>query len=100
MAPDDEPKVKDLLAGASLDSVVDAATQRELERWFQLPSFQEVAETTGDQHPEIAEVRERRARVSAEVDPVLLEMIRVRTEVTPETLLRFEATIDVRVRED
>jgi hypothetical protein len=100
MAPDDEPKVKELLAGASLESVVDEAAQRELEKWFQLPSFDQAAEARSDEDPEVAEVRERRARACAAVDPALLETIHVRTEVTPETLLRFEARIDVRIRED
>src|SRR5512140_604067 len=102
MAPDDEPKVKELLAGASLERVVDEATQRELEKWFQLPSFDQAAEAApaGAEDPEVAEVRERRARACAQVDPALLERIRVRTEVTPETLLTFEAKIDVHVRED
>jgi hypothetical protein len=96
MAPDDDPKVKELL---------DAATQHELAKWFQLPSFEQVAEAAAappkpSEDPEIAEVRERRARACAAVDPALLERIHVRTEVTPETLIKFAAVIDVRVRED
>jgi hypothetical protein len=104
MPGDDDIKVKQLLdGGASLDDVVDAATQRELEKWFKLPSFTEVAEDKGSaavEDPEIAEVRERRAKACAAVDPVLLEAIRIRTEVTPETLLRHEYHLDIHVDPD
>ena len=38
---DKDVRVKQLLDGkASLEDVVDAATQAELQKWFQLPSFQ------------------------------------------------------------
>lgn len=100
MSTDDEPKVKELLAGASLERVVDETTQRELEKWFQLPSFAEVAERASEEDPEIAAVRARRARACAEVDPALLESIHVRTELNPETLIRFKPVIDIVVRED
>lgn len=100
MSTDDEPKVKELLAGASLERVVDEAAQRELEKWFQLPSFTEVADRAPGEDPEVAAVRERRARACAQVDPALLESIHMRTERNPETLIRFQAAIEVHVRED
>lgn len=86
---DNDVRVKQLLDGkASLDDVVDAATQAELQKWFQLPSFQEVAETQAPVDAELEEARQRRAKATAAVDPALLERIHVRTEVQPQTLLR------------
>ena len=95
---DKDVRVKQLLDGkASLDDVVDAATQAELQKWFQLPSFQQVAEAEGPVDAELEEVRERRAKAMAAVDPALLERIRVRTEVQPETLLRHTWHVDIHV---
>jgi len=99
MAPDDEPedkKVKDL---------VEAATRAELERWFGLPSFTELAEqgkpaAPRPDDPEMIAVRERRDKALAAVDPALVERIRYRTEVVPETLLELELTLDVHVDPD
>jgi hypothetical protein len=104
MAPDDpeDPTVKDLLAGRPLDEVVDDATRRELEKWFALPSFSELeakgAELPDD--PELAAARERRAKAIEAVDPALLETIRVRYEDNTESLIRFEAKLDVHVDPD
>lgn len=102
MPPDDEPKVKQLLEGTALSEVVDAATQRELERWFGLPSFDQLAEQPPPppEDAELALLRERRDKALAAIDPAMVERHRVRTEVHPETLLRFAATIDVRVDPD
>ncbi len=101
MPGDDDIKVKQLLdGGATLDDVVDAATQRELARWFALPSFDTVAEDharAGIQDPEMLAVIERRAKACAAVDPVLLELIRVRTEVEPATLLKHDYHVELRV---
>lgn len=98
---DDDIKVKQLLdGGATLDDVVDAATQRELARWFALPSFDKVVVgqvEAGIQDPEILAVIERRAKACAAVDPVLLEAIRVRTEVEPATLLKHDYHVALRV---
>lgn len=89
---DDEPKVKQLL---------DAATQADLARWFSLPSFQQLEEEPRPAAPVIDEemqaVIERRDRAIANVDPGLLESIRARTQEKPETLIKFEATLDVHV---
>jgi hypothetical protein len=101
---DDKPEltVKQLLERGldkPLDEVVDAITAAELERWFGLPSFQQVAEgevALAGEDPEIAAVRARRAKAVAAVDPALVEAHRRRVE-NVETLLRFHATIEVRV---
>src|SRR5438132_941147 len=92
---DDDPKVKDML---------DAATRADLERWFGLPSFQEVPEQPAakadrslpraDDDPDVIAVRERRAKAIAAVDPKLLDEHRRRTEPPPD-LIKFAATIDV-----
>jgi hypothetical protein len=92
--PDDDKRVKDML---------DAATQADLERWFGLPSFDQLAEQGTPagpaEDPEVLEVRRRRDAVMAEVDPALLARILFRVEQNPETLLGFRATIDVIVRD-
>jgi hypothetical protein len=97
MAPDDDRDVKDLKVKDLLTGSVDpeAVTQADLARWFQLPSFEQVGEAAPPpaEDPGIAEVRERRARVCAEVDPDLLESIRQRTEVKTDQLVRFEVVI-------
>jgi hypothetical protein len=92
MAPDDDDKrVKDLL---------DEATQADLERWFGLPSFEQLAEAPPPapaEDPEVAAVREQRAKAIAAVDANLLERIIDRVERRPEQLVGFEAIIDVHV---
>jgi hypothetical protein len=96
MAPDDEPKVKDLLAG---DPALDPTTLRDLERWFGLPSFEQLAERppAPPEDPEDVALRERREAAIAAVDPALLASIRHRSEDNPETLLELELTLDVHV---
>jgi hypothetical protein len=97
--PPDEPedkKVKELIA---------EATRAELERWFGLPSFTELAEQDKTAEPEpddpgIVAVRERRAKAIAAVDPALVEAIHIRTEVAPETLLELDLEVDVHVDPD
>ena len=102
MAPDDdEPRVKDLIADPSLEEVDDEATRRELERWFGLPSFTELAErgepAAPPEDPEMVAVREQRERALAAVDRDLLARIRFRTEDNPETLLELHLDLDVHV---
>lgn len=65
---DDNRKVKDLL---------DPQARADLERWFALPSFDQLAEeqqqaTPPEEDPDVVAVRERRARAIAEIDPQLL----------------------------
>jgi hypothetical protein len=92
MVPDDDDKrVKDLL---------DSAAQADLERWFGLPSFEQLAEqqpAAREEDPEVAAVREQRAKAIAAVDPKLLERIIYRVEQRPEQLLELELDIDVHV---
>jgi hypothetical protein len=93
MVPDDDDKrVKDLL---------DQATQADLERWFGLPSFEQLAEqqapAPAGEDPEVAAVREQRAKAIAAVDPQLLASILHRIEERPEQLLELEQLIDVHV---
>ena len=95
----DDPKVKELIAGdAPLSDVVDAATRAELERWFGLPSFQELADK-GEvlpEDPELEAKRKLRAQAIAAVDPALVEEHRRRVE-SGEGLLRFQAVIELRI---
>jgi len=109
MAPDDEkpdPKVKDLLerdVTKPLNEVVDDATAAELEKWFGLPTYQQVEEgevTLAQEDPEMAAVRERRAKAIAAVDPAMLEAHRRRTDAPLDDLLKFKATITLRVDPD
>ncbi|HEY6035104.1 MAG TPA: hypothetical protein VIV58_12610 [Kofleriaceae bacterium] len=101
MSTDDQDKdvrVKQLLDGnASLDDVVDAATQAELQRWFALPSFEQVEQQAAPVDAELEEAKERRAKATAAVDPGLLASIHHRTEVQPETLLRYTWHLDIHV---
>jgi hypothetical protein len=82
----------------TVKQILDAKTLADLERWFGLPSFTEVAERKEPPplDPEIEAVREQRAKAIAAVDPALLEAHRRRVE-NGDTLIRFEAVIDVRV---
>ncbi|HEY0251643.1 MAG TPA: hypothetical protein VGC41_08955 [Kofleriaceae bacterium] len=91
----DDRKVKEL---------IDAATQSELAKWFALPSFEQAREDNPgsvppeEEDPEIIAVRERREKACAAVDPALLERIRIRTEVTPETLMKLDFHVEIHVR--
>ncbi len=95
MAPpddnNDDKTVKELL---------DAATRADLERWFGLPSFQEVEEQKAaqppEEDPEIAAVRERRQKAIEAVDPALVEAHRRRVEA-PDSLIQFKPAIEVHV---
>lgn len=94
MAPDDDdPKVKEM---------IDAVTQRELEKWFGLPSYTQLAEekpAAFEADPEVKAVIERRDRALAAVDPALLETIRLRTDADPDRILVFDYAIETRVAE-
>jgi hypothetical protein len=100
--PTSDPKVKQLLErapGQPLEDVVDAATAAELERWFGLPSFQEVAEgakpaASGD--PDLLAVRERRDKAIAAVDPAFLSWCLGRTAGNQD-LIKFRSTITLRI---
>src|SRR5262245_56112776 len=77
MPETEDKKVKELL---------DSATRADLERWFSLPSFEQLAEQ-GVQpapppadDPQFAEIRKLQETVSAHVDPALLAAIHRRTE--------------------
>lgn len=64
---DDNRKVKDLL---------DPATRAQLERWFQMPSFEQVADGAAPapepDDPALAEYRKRAAEALAAIDPGVL----------------------------
>jgi len=96
MATDDDLKVKQLLDGS-------AVTEEDLARWFSLPSFQQLAEQPPAKEvvvdEEMQAVIERRERAIAAVDPALVASILGRAEERPETLLQFEARIEVHVDE-
>ena len=93
-----EPKVKELLAARSPD---ESSVLRDLERWFGLPSFTEVAERPPRaEDPEVAAILAQREQAIAAVDPALAAWIRARTEDAVDRMLRFDATIDVRIDPD
>lgn len=106
MAPDvpDAPDDRDAPGGAAtpdrtVKEMLDASTLADLERWFGLPSFQEVAErkpAEPELDPEVEAVREQRAKAIAAIDPALVEAHRHRVE-NGETLLRFKAELEVRI---
>jgi hypothetical protein len=92
-ASGDDKRVKDLL---------DAGTRADLERWFGLPSFEQLADRgvkpaePRPEDPEMLEVRRKRAEAIAAVDPALVEAHRKRTDPPPD-LIKFTATLEVRV---
>jgi hypothetical protein len=87
---DSDPKVKDLL---------DAGTRAELERWFGLPSFEQLADRgvkaePPPEDPEMVARRKRRDEALAAVDPALIEAHRLRT--TPrDDLIQFKPSIQI-----
>jgi hypothetical protein len=96
---DDDRKAKDL---------IDAGTQRDLERWFGLPSFTQIEEeaakapakpTTANMDPEVQAVIARRAKALETIDPVFLEEVYARHGAKTEDIIVFEKTIDVRIAE-
>jgi hypothetical protein len=83
----------------TVKQLLDAKTLADLERWFGLPSFQELAdkgEPPPPPDPDLESAREQRAKAIAAVDPALVEAHRRRVE-SGEALIRFQAVIDVRV---
>ena len=94
MADNDDKTVKEL---------IDAATRADLERWFGLPSFQQLAEQQAPpkpaEDPEWTEFRKRRAAALAAIDPRLLEAHRRRVERQRELKLS-RTEIEPRVRTD
>jgi len=88
----DDKKVKDL---------IDDGTRADLERWFALPSFQQLADegkvaAPPPEDPEVAAFLKRRAELLAAVDPALLEAHRRRVE-PPDDLLHFTPSLELRV---
>jgi hypothetical protein len=82
----------------TVKQLLDASTLAELERWFGLPSFQQLADKGEPPpvDPDLEAAREQRAKAIAAVDPELVEAHRRRVE-SGDTLLQFQAVIDVRV---
>ncbi len=96
MATDDsdEKKAKDVLAGE-----LDVQTRADLERWFGLPSYDQLADqgvTAPEEDIEIVLRQERQQKALEAVDPAWLEAHRKRTD-PPDDLLRFRAQIEVRI---
>src|SRR5690349_17528662 len=81
----------------TVKELLDAKTLADLERWFGLPSFQELAERPpAPEDPELVAKREQRDRAIAAVDPALIEAHRRRVEKS-DTLITFQAVIDLRI---
>jgi len=95
MATDEPPEktAKDVLAGE-----LDPQTRADLERWFGLPSFDQLAEQgiVPDEDPAFIEVRERQRRAIEAVDPEMLAAHQRRTD-PPTDLLKFKFVIELRV---
>jgi hypothetical protein len=90
----DDKKVKQL---------IDEATRADLERWFGLPSFEQLAEKpvppAALDDPEIVEARKRRDAALAHIDPALVEAHRRRTDLPPD-MPRFQPSIEVCIDPD
>jgi len=89
MADNDDKTVKQLL---------DAGTRADLERWFGLPSFEQLAEqgktVEPPEDPEFIAVRKRRADAIAAIDPELVEAHRRRTDI-PSDLFKIKPTVNL-----
>jgi len=92
--PDDDKKIKELL---------DPKTRADLERWFAMPSFEQLAERgvvpappPREEDPEIAARRKRRDEALAAADPGLIEAHRARTSVS-DTVSKFKLMVEPRV---
>lgn len=86
----------------TVKELIDAATRAELEKWFGLPSFQQVDEQKAaepEEDPDIVAVRERRQKAIEAVDPAMLEAHRRRTEPRDD-LLTFKMELELRVNPD
>lgn len=97
MAPDDDdPKVKQLLESEP--------TQADLERWFSLPSFQQVEEEKKPEQPaidpDIQAVIDRRAKALEHVDPAFVEAVHLRTDQNPRDLIHFKPSLEVHIDEN
>jgi hypothetical protein len=96
MADPDDKTVKHLL---------DAGTRAELERWFGLPSFEQLADQgktpapPPPEDPKFAEARKRREAALAAVDPAMLEAHRRRVEPR-RPMTTFDAVIELRIDPD
>lgn len=98
----DEPKIKDLLAGAQLERIADAEAQRALTLWL-AAAAQASAKPPPSPQPldeAVKAVIERRAKACAAVDPALVQAIEFRYEVAPQALIKFEVLLELRVRDD
>lgn len=88
---DDDRKVRDLL---------DPQTRADLERWFSLPSFEQLADDGKPaepvEDPEIAAVRERREQAIAAVDPGLFAA-HVARMTACETMTLFAPAVTLRI---
>jgi hypothetical protein len=91
--PTDDKKVKDL---------IDAGTRADLERWFGLPSFEQLADqgvkAPPPEDPEEVAQRKRLADALAAVNPAFVEAHRRRTTPPPD-LVKFTFAIEIRVNE-
>lgn len=92
--------------GAVSGEQIDDVTRAELERWFGLPSFAQVAEgdiprgaVLAPEDPEIAAVRERREKALAAIEPRLLDAIAARA-ASRSTPFRERPPVQLHLRED
>ena len=94
MSTDDDDK--------TVRELIDAATRAELERWFGLPSFTQVAEAKAaepEEDPDVTAVRERRQKAIEAIDPAMVERHRKRIE-PPDWLVKERPTIELKIRPD
>lgn len=96
MAPDD-----DIPDDRTAKQLIDEGTQADLERWFGLPSFDQLAaaakpEAEPDESPAVKAVRERRAAAIAAVDPAMVDRHHARIE-RAEALVTFRCEIESRI---
>ena len=100
MASDDNPdQTGETATDKTVKELIDDATRADLERWFGLPSFQQVAEEppkAPPEDPDVVAVRERRQKAIAAVEPWMLEAHGRRTN-PPDDLIKFKPSIELRI---
>lgn len=101
MPDSDEPRIRELLAGAQLERIGDAEAQRALEQWLAAAAAASARPAPQPQpmDEELQAVIERRAKACEAVDPTIVEAIEFRYEVAPESLIKFEVLLELQVRD-
>src|SRR5262245_58418063 len=100
---DDEPRAKDLLTRKEAVEELDPETKAQLERWFGLPSFQELEERgEPEEDPYHKKRRESKDAAAAATDPILTEALYTRgakfTRASTLSVLELTRVVQVEIQ--